>query len=309
MDAFRTTERNQQSRFDTAPALLRTLLASAIDYAGLFPPAGLGMTEAVRNYASYRETEVAWALGRFVVPASRLEELEAAQSKLAISGGWQLSCLMGEDLEAESRQIHRFLQSPAGKNNSIETVEMKLPASGLPAIAPLATSRDCAVYWEVSIDASVELLQQIHQSGTHAKIRTGGLVPEAIPATRALALFLTRCVAAGASFKATAGLHHPLRCLKPLTYELEAPRARMHGFLNVMLASVLALDGADEETLMGILDADQPDDLRFDGESVRWDDRVISVQQIREARTKFLISFGSCSFEEPFEDLRNLKLL
>ena len=51
------------------------LLDALIDYAGLFPPAGLGMREAVRNYATNREGPYSWALARFICPASRLREL------------------------------------------------------------------------------------------------------------------------------------------------------------------------------------------------------------------------------------------
>ena len=33
---------------------IRALLTESIDYAGLFPPAGLDMASAVENYARYR---------------------------------------------------------------------------------------------------------------------------------------------------------------------------------------------------------------------------------------------------------------
>jgi len=36
----------------------------------------------------------------------------------------------------------------------------------------------------------------------------------------------------GVPFKATAGLHHPLRCIHPLTHEPNSPAAAMHGFLT-----------------------------------------------------------------------------
>ena len=52
------------------------LLSGLVDYAGLFPPASQGMREALENYASYRKGEDRSALGRFIVPVSRLKELE-----------------------------------------------------------------------------------------------------------------------------------------------------------------------------------------------------------------------------------------
>ena len=55
---------------------LRILLSDAIDYAGLFPPASLDMPAAAENFARYLNCEFRWMLGRFVVPAERLAELE-----------------------------------------------------------------------------------------------------------------------------------------------------------------------------------------------------------------------------------------
>ena len=60
---------------------LHALIDGLIDYAGLFPPAALDMAEAARNYASYAQGEYAWVLGRFVVPAARLGEVDAGRSR------------------------------------------------------------------------------------------------------------------------------------------------------------------------------------------------------------------------------------
>ena len=70
---------------------LRTLLAGLIDYAGLFPPASLDMAEAARNYEAYRAGPHSWALGRFIVPSARLNEvdprLELRRARCAAAGG------------------------------------------------------------------------------------------------------------------------------------------------------------------------------------------------------------------------------
>ena len=63
-------------------AALRTLVAGVVDYAGLFPPAGLDMPAAVRHYAECRVGDDAWMLGRFVVQAARLDEWESAVAAL-----------------------------------------------------------------------------------------------------------------------------------------------------------------------------------------------------------------------------------
>ena len=63
------------------PQSIRTLLNGILDYAGLFPPARLGMAEAVANYARYREDDRSWMLSRFICPAGRLAEMESARER------------------------------------------------------------------------------------------------------------------------------------------------------------------------------------------------------------------------------------
>ena len=87
---------------------LRCLLAGIIDYAGLFPPASLGMAPAVEEYARQRAAAEAWMLGRFVLPVGRLDELEEHAASLWRSGGaapWRLSVLAPGDLAPARRRI------------------------------------------------------------------------------------------------------------------------------------------------------------------------------------------------------------
>jgi len=80
---------------------VHTLLHGAIDYAGLFPPAALDLGAAVANYASYRSGTACWALGRLIVPAARLRELEAAAAPCFPTGvhPWRISALAGGKLD------------------------------------------------------------------------------------------------------------------------------------------------------------------------------------------------------------------
>ena len=84
---------------------IRLLLRNSIDYAGLFPPAGLDMGAAVENYPRYRAGRSAWALGRFILPASRLAQFEAAaaghSSGTPAGQPWLLSVLAGPDPAAD----------------------------------------------------------------------------------------------------------------------------------------------------------------------------------------------------------------
>ena len=145
-------------------------------------------------------------------------------------------------------------------------------------------------------------------TGAFAKVRTGGLTPDAIPSTESIASFLAYTAQRRIPFKATAGLHHPLRSLRPLTYAADSPRAVMHGFLNVFVAAVFAWHGEDE-LLEDILRDEDPRAFEFAGEELAWHGHRLACAQIQTARRDFAHSFGSCSFEEPVADLRELGYL
>jgi hypothetical protein len=153
------------------------------------------------------------------------------------------------------------------------------------------------VYVEI---ADIRLLDAIQRHGQRAKIRTGGITADAFPAIGNVAEFLRACRAKSVAFKATAGLHHPLRCVKPLTYEPNAPTGTMHGFLNVFLAAAL-LD--DAEAILGETD---PHAFSFDDEQAAWRGHAVTTSELRTVRRDFATSFGSCSFEEPINDLKEL---
>lgn len=303
------TAHNEPGKSARASQSLRALIANLVDYAGLFPPADLGMPDAVVSYASYLDGETTWALGRFVVPASKLQEFELALQRIAPRKSWRLSCVMGNNPRAELEEIARFNDRNGANGVLVDTVEVNLQTADMLRSLAQMIPGEMTAYFEVRPGASAELLAMIQAAEARAKIRTGGVNPDAIPATASIAGFLARCAAAGTAFKATAGLHHPLRCMKPLTYDADAPSARMHGFLNVFLAAVFARQGAPERELAAAMDADEAAEFRFDDTEACWGDSVVTTQQIREARERFAISFGSCSFEEPIGDLRQLQLL
>jgi hypothetical protein len=145
--------------------------------------------------------------------------------------------------------------------------------------------------------------------GAFAKIRTGGLSAEKIPSTEHVAEFLVEAAGRGLPFKATAGLHHPVRSLQPLTYELDSPRAEVHGFLNVFTAAAFAWKGLERVALTEILEEMDPEAFVFGEDELRWRGRVLPAADVQTARRNFAHSFGSCSFEEPVADLQKLGLL
>ena len=109
--------------------------------------------------------------------------------------------------------------------------------------------------------------------------------------------------------KATAGLHHPVRSEYALTYREDSPRATMHGFLNVLLAAVFVRTGVALEELTELLEETSPAAFSFEADGVTWRYHRITNMQIRCARETSVVSFGSCSFTEPVQDLQAAGLL
>lgn len=303
---------------------VRTLMAEIIDYAGLFPPAALTMAEAVKNFASYLESPDAWMLGRFVIPVARLDEFERAAAGLLpqINGDepWRLSALTGPDLDADIERIFAFNQAhdagvgPDGSSVGgalIDTIELKASSADEIDRALRIIPEQLEPFIEIPLAGDPRgMIAALAGTGARAKVRTGGVVPSAFPEPGPLSGFLAACAAADVPFKATAGLHHPLRGEYPLTYEPGCPRGVMFGFLNVFLAAALIraarLPPGEAEAVLveGAAEA-----FQFDNEGVMC--RGVRLENTRLARVReaFAMSFGSCSFAEPVEELRSMKLL
>ena len=166
---------------------LRQLLTGAIDYAGLFPPATLQMTEAVRSYAAYRSSDDRWALGRFVLPVQRLEEFASAWGELPEEyrgDSWSLSAVLGVETEADSRRVAEFNAGLPGRAR-IAAVEGR--AATAADVRRLANTMpdDIERFAEVSISADLDaLLDEARATGTAAKLRMGGVIPGAFPRPR-----------------------------------------------------------------------------------------------------------------------------
>jgi hypothetical protein len=78
----------------------------------------------------------------------------------------------------------------------------------------------------------------------------------------------------------------------------------MHGFVNLFLAGALAFFGADERALVKTLSEEDASAFNLDDDVIRWHDNALIVDQLEQVRGEFAIGFGSCSFEEPVEDLK-----
>jgi hypothetical protein len=262
------------------------LLDRLIDDAGLFPPATKPMEAAVADHRSARAGAHAWMLGRFLCPVSRLDEFASAGA----DAGWRLGAICdGPDSRADFAAIAEY----AGPG-TIDAVELRLPPEPVGGVLDAAPP-SVGVFVEVPSGdrrAATVALEDLSADGrAGAKIRCGGLAPEAFPADGDVAHFLRECGRLRLPFKATAGLHHPFRVRDASLGVLQ------HGFVNLLAAS--ALPEADPEPIVAEADATA---FSLSGESLRWRDRVADTEMLRHARSLFT-GYGSCSFDEPVADL------
>lgn len=290
----------------------RSLMTGLIDYAGLFPPAGLPMREAVGNFARYRQSPESWMLGRFVVPAQRLAEFGAAfdeTSEKAHQGRWDLSVLLSQETTEEDLAI---AQEFAAAQKGVEICAFETPVDSPEAIERLSALVPAAqeIYFELPIQAPNldRLLAAVARTGACAKVRTGGLRSEAFPSPDAVLTFLTTCTEARAPWKATAGLHHALRGNAALTYKPASPYAKMHGFLNVFLAATALWAGWPRSEVLALLSGEGRGDLKIEDDAMTWRGIRLTASEISEARRSFCRSIGSCAFTEPVEEIRDIDI-
>lgn len=307
-----------------APAL-QALLEALVDYAGLFPPAALPLDAAVRRYARYRSGSDAWMLARLVLPAARLAALPAYAPHFSGPFGVAVLASGGDTAEAFLAALDADLAAMQALEAAMaglavpDVLEARLPGALLAAAqaevqafleavhARLeAAARPAALFVEVPLDAPDALppvLDALARAGAGLKLRTGGLEAAAFPPADRLALALTLARDRGVRFKATAGLHHPV------THFAGSVGARMYGFLNVFGGAVLAHAlGLEAAALQAVLEDDDPAAFRLHGTTLAWRDHLVPAEAVRDART-WAVSFGSCSFDEPRDDLRTLGLL
>lgn len=329
----------RESGIQSAPAL-RALLTDIIDYAGIFPPASLPLGEAVENFARYRRSSFSWMLGNFVVPGGCLPELTGHIDGLPPVPPFRLSVVLakGNDsatfldaLESELQHVSVFAERH-GDRVALEAFEMNLPRELLGTdvvtvgrfvarvtdLLERARLRRSDFFVEIPLDANCRQTATIAAGAVHAenrrksddqgagglKMRTGGTQPSAIPEAAHIAEFIVACRDAGVPFKATAGLHHPVR-----HFDAEMGAAT-YGFLNVFVAAALAaVDHADESDLLPVLLEENVDAFSFSGDELRWRDRRLGIDDIERTRRDRAVSFGSCSFAEPVDDLAALGLI
>jgi hypothetical protein len=291
----------------TVPVLFRGL----VDDAALFPPGNAAMADAVPAHAARRRAWYAPLVGPFLCPASRLAELAelAGETGTSLSVGVIVDTGTGgiepavaavrADPLLELRSIDVPLRgeplAEAARRAAIALDGALDDLSDDPAGDASAEWDELPVYLEVLRGPGWRrALEVVAETGYRAKLRTGGVTPDAFPAEAEVAAFILACLELDVPFKFTAGLHRAIR-------NTTGDGIEQHGFGNVLLAVADALDGADAPTIEQTL-ADRDTD--------RITDRMGALPSGRAAGVRsWLASYGSCSIDEPVDDLLALGLI
>jgi hypothetical protein len=301
-------------------ASLRALLAHSIDYAGMFPPCSLGLDQALRNQAKYVRSPDAWMLGAFVLSTEQFDATKQllgqfdSQHPLRVAALGPKTATADAFLEAleEADAAIRSLSRHNVDLVSISHLEMFLPDGADVALLQEVRSilGDLPAFWETPpgrAEQTIALLAQFNSDADLAtlgyKLRTGGVTVDAFPTAMQIAKALVTPATHQLSIKFTAGLHHPLRQYR------DEVQTKMYGFLNVLGAAVLAAEhrwDAHQTSIM--LEDENVDSFSFTDDFFAWREWRIDTKRL-QYRRKFVVSLGSCSFDEPRDDLRALKLL
>lgn len=324
-------------------ASLKAFMREIIDYAGLFPPADLSLYTTLQKYSKYRNNEDAWMLSRYIIPAGKLAELKPYGETLLAEGNPFVFSILGKrtdtvsdyrehlkDIVAALQQFHEN----HGDRVQTDVMEIKLPrevvfANDIELLADIykETARhfgDVSEFpndiffegifnknWEKEIGSILESMNHYNDtsasdSGIKAafKLRCGGVEASMVPSIEQVAFTLNKVREQNLALKCTAGLHHPIR-----HYD-HSIKAKMHGFINVFGGAMLgyAHDFSDE-LMRDVIKEEDSEHFSFTDTGFHWKDYEVTTHEIEELREVALISFGSCSFDEPRQDLQKLGLL
>jgi hypothetical protein len=301
-------------------ASLRALLEHSIDYAGMFPPCGLELEPALANQARYVRLPDSWMLNAFVLPVAKFDAAKQFLPQFDPTHPLSISALgprtenatAFQEALADTDAAIRSLSAHNVDLVSITQLEMFLPDDVDSALLSEAQSivGNLPAFWEAPADRAERTIALLAEHNSNLdqptfgyKMRTGGVTADAFPTSAQIALALVTPATHQVPIKFTAGLHHPLRQYR------EEVKTKMHGFLNVLGAAVLAAEHKwDAAQTTEMLEDEAAGSFTFGDEFFAWRDWKIDLKRLKDRR-RCVTSFGSCSFDEPREDLRALKLL
>jgi hypothetical protein len=272
-----------------------TLFHRLFDDAAIFPPGTAAMPDAVPSHIGWRSSPASQFVGAFVCSSPRWAEF--AES-LAAAG----ACGVGVSVTVPVVAAVQDALAAGSAEPRATVVSVEVPVADQAGLDDALKLLDTVVLDGVT--AFVELpwsaidhdaCNRLAAGPHHLKIRTGGPSADSFPSEELLARMIGRAVEHHVPFKLTAGLHDAVRHHDPVT------AFEHHGFLNVIVATAAALTGNNIHHVQSLLAAQ-------DAEHVAELVRRLPPEAVREIRRQF-VSFGTCSIDEPLQDLMKLRLI
>jgi hypothetical protein len=270
-----------------------------VDDAAVFPPGDAPLHEATTAYTARREEWYAGFVGSFVLRDTDLPLVRgfAAPLSVVVTGGaGQVAGPVGlakrlglriagieialrdlDDLPGNARRVVAAVDEVRDDLGEDVPVHVELPQTD-PNAGPTAG-------WLAAAD-------EITAAELRLKFRTGGTEAHAFPSAPALAAWIDAALDRETPFKCTAGLHGALR------HRDAATGFEHHGFLNVLLATRHAFDGASRDDVVGILEQQDKASLV-----------TLAFDTELSGGRRWFTSFGSCSVTEPLDELISTGLL
>ncbi|MCB2198117.1 hypothetical protein KQI63_01855 [bacterium] len=315
------------------------LMHGLIDYAGLFPPAKLDLDTAIKNFASFLDSDDRWMLSKFIIPASRLMELNTYASLFEKNKPFHFSVTGKPSETVESFEAHivqdlekiRSFKLELDYLVSPDLFEVRLPVEDTQDDGDLEAllawvDRSKAerglshlqIFYEISWQGNwatdskrgAAALERFNAQRNPAhpeaglKLRCGGVDPADVPSPEVVASFLYLAAQHDLPFKATAGLHHPIRHFR------EEYGGWMHGFVNLFIAGILARrHQLSVDELTTIISESNAAAFLFEEDQIGYKAWSVPLHAFEAERQQAMISYGSCSFDEPREDMQDLNLL
>ncbi|MCG8689272.1 MAG: hypothetical protein MI892_30650 [Desulfobacterales bacterium] len=291
-------------------AAFKHFMQEIIDYAGLFPPARLDLETALSQYQTYQQNSENWILSKFVIP-------EATLKSISQPGEMKFSVILSEP------DSNQFLSSLRTLAPNIVSFEIRLPedCSAIEHISSFlgrtirkveaAGIEKTSIFVESArvdlCDADILGINKFKRHTCHNigyKLRCGGTVPGMVPDPDQVLIAIRSCISRDLSMKFTAGLHHPFSDYSQTLEGLQ------YGFINVFTASLLGFSSqlSDKEIKACLMDQ-KMNNFDFDDTKLSWNGHSIPSDRIKQLRGEKITSFGSCSFEEPLNDLKSLSFL
>lgn len=325
---------------------IQPFLAEILDYAGLYPPASLPLSEAFEKYITHCQSNEAWMLSKFVAGTGYLTDLvELINATKESPDPFLVTAVAAPSVSLEEfRQVVDNTKTTlldvidrSDREVKVPSLEIKLPEEFFEssnttniekaieyAVSEMASSLVLPneIFFEIpgfafkraNIDIVLDVLSDqiavLESKKLDAfsvigfKIRCGGVEAFQFPPINYLAHAIHSSVTKKVPLKFTAGLHHPVR------HYNDSVSTKMHGFLNVFGATLLCHHkGLSKPDLQNMLEDENPDNFIFSDTQFSWKEHSITSEEIQILRSLYVTSFGSCSFEEPVEDLQELTLL